>query len=74
VLGLAAAARGAGRLRGLYPAKTVATEMNVGPRVAADLSHGGDDDDGDQSADETIFDGRNAGLIADKAMEQITHD
>jgi hypothetical protein len=32
VLSLAAAARGAGRLRGRYPAKAVATEVNVAER------------------------------------------
>jgi hypothetical protein len=32
-MGLAAAARGAGRLRGRYPAKAVATEVNVAERL-----------------------------------------
>ena len=43
-------------------------------KLRTDRGDGGDDDDGDQSGDETIFDGRDAGLIVDKATEQITHD
>jgi hypothetical protein len=42
--------------------------------AGADRGHGDDDDDGDQSGDETVFDGRDAGLILDKAVKQITHD
>jgi hypothetical protein len=29
---------------------------------------------GDQTGDETIFDGRNARLISDKVMQQTTHE
>ena len=48
--------------------------VECGREVGADQSHGGDDDDGDQRGDETILDGRDTGLIVDKAAKQITHD
>jgi hypothetical protein len=54
---------GAGRLRRRDQVKAVAIDWNVACRS-----------DGDQSGDETIFDGRDAGSIVDKATEQITHD
>jgi hypothetical protein len=75
VLGLAAAARGStGAAASLNSGQSGGDRLECGREVAADRGPGGDDDDGDQSGDETIFDGRDTGLIADKAMEQITHD
>ena len=59
VLGLAAAARGREGWRGREPklrSTRVDRNENVGEEVA-DRGHGGDDDNGDQSGDETIFDG-----------------
>jgi hypothetical protein len=55
-------------------AETMNQRKNAVAWLLADCFHGGDDDDGDQSGDETIFDSRDAGLTFDKATEQITHD
>ena len=45
-----------------------------GRKCRAERGNRHDDHDGDQSGDEAIFDGGDAGLIVDKPTEQITHD
>jgi hypothetical protein len=63
-----------GRLARTLSGQSSADRGEYGREVGADRGHGDDDDDGDQSGDETIFDGRDAGLIVDKAVEQIMRD
>jgi hypothetical protein len=58
---------------GRYQVKWLATELNVAARpvptvVTAVMMTTA------IKTDETIFDGRDAGLIVDKAVEQITHE
>jgi hypothetical protein len=71
---------GAGQTPGARQAARTISGQGAGDRrefgrnVRSERGYGADDDDGDQAGDETIFDGRDAGLIVDKAMEQMTHD
>ena len=54
--------------------QTAADLGEYGGEFGAERAHGADDGDGDQTGDETIFDRRDARLIVDKTVQQMTHD
>lgn len=44
--------------------------VELARQIGADGGHGADDDDGDQTCDQTIFDGRRAGLVFEETRNE----